>query len=90
MYNKCFRAYDKTIIDFISLTNENENSEDDSDDDNDLQEPHDLYDDVTIDGDLLFSNNSQNNHACSNDLDDFLGMCDTPDVEPDDISEANS
>ena len=26
---------------------------------------------------------------CRNDSDDFLGMCDPPDVEPDDISEAN-
>ena len=37
----------------------------------------------------IFYNNNQNNHLCSNDLDGFLGMCDPPDVKPDDISEAN-
>ena len=39
---------------------------------------------------ILFSKNNQNNHVCRNSSDDFLGMCDPPDVEPDDISEANS
>ena len=39
---------------------------------------------------IYISKNSQNNHVCSNDSDDFLGMCDPPDVEPEDISEANS
>ena len=39
---------------------------------------------------IFISENNQNNHVCSNDSDDFLGMCDPPDVEPDDISEANS
>ena len=29
-------------------------------------------------------------NVCSNDSDDFLGMCDQPDIEPDNISEANS
>ena len=38
----------------------------------------------------FFSKNNQNNHVCRNDLYDFLGMCDPPDAEPDDISEANS
>ena len=28
-------------------------------------------------------------NVCSDDLYDFLGMCDPPDVEPDDTSEAN-
>ena len=51
---KCFEAYYQTIINFISLKNENENSEDDSNDAYNLQEPHDSDDDVTIDGDLLF------------------------------------
>ena len=89
MCKKCFEAYDQTIINFISLTNENKNSEDDSDDSEDLQESHDSDDDVTVDGYYFGSKNSQNNHVCSNDSYDFLGMCDTPDVEPDDISEAN-
>ena len=40
--------------------------------------------------DIFFSKNNQNNHVCSNDWDDFIGMCEPPDVEPDDISEANS
>ena len=39
--------------------------------------------------DIFFKNN-QNNHVYNNDLDYFIGMCDPPDVEPDDISEANS
>ena len=33
---------------------------------------------------------NQDNHVYSNDSDNFLGMCDPSDVEPDDISEANS
>ena len=52
MFNKCFEAYDQTIINFISLTNE-KNSEDDSDDFDDLQEPRDSDDDVTVDGDFF-------------------------------------
>ena len=35
---------------------------------------------------IFFSKNNQNNHVFRNDSDDFLGMCDPPDVEPDDIS----
>ena len=38
----------------------------------------------------IFLKNNQKNNVCRNNLDDFLGMCDPPDVEPDDISEANS
>ena len=38
----------------------------------------------------FFSKNNQNNHVSSNKSYDFLGICDPPDVEPDDISEANS
>ena len=45
---------------------------------------------MTVDEYLLFNHNSQYNHACSNDIDGFFVMCDTPDVEPIDISEANS
>ena len=37
----------------------------------------------------IFFRNNQKNYVCSNDSDDFLGTCDTPDVEPDDISEVN-
>ena len=50
---KFFQAYDQTIINFISLTNENKNSEDYYDDSGDLQEPHDSDDDVIVDGDLF-------------------------------------
>ena len=39
---------------------------------------------------ILFPKNNQKNHVCSNDSEDFLGMCDPPDFEPDDISETNS
>ena len=39
----------KTIINFISLTDE-KNSEDDSDDSENLQEPHYSDDDETVDG----------------------------------------
>ena len=39
---------------------------------------------------IFFSVNNQNNHVCINYSDGFLGMCDPPDVEPDDIPEANS
>ena len=74
MCKKFFEAYDQTILNFISLKNENENYEDNDDD---LQEPHDSYDDVAVDGDF-FPRNNQNNCVCRNDLDDF--------VEPDDIS----
>ena len=38
---------------------------------------------------IYFSKYNKNNHVLSNDSDDFLGMCDPPDVEPGDISEAN-
>ena len=38
----------------------------------------------------IFSKNNQNNNVCSIDLDYFPGMYDPRDVEPDDISEANS
>ena len=38
---------------------------------------------------FFYFNNNQNNHVCSNDSDGFLGICDPPDVEPDDILEAN-
>ena len=85
---KKFQAYDQTIIDFISLKNENKDSKDNSVNSNNLQEPHDSDDDVTIYGD--FSKNNQNNHVCRNHLDGFLGMCDPSDVELDDISESNS
>ena len=36
-----------------------------------------------------FFKNNQNNHVCRNYLDDFLGVCDPPDVEHGDILEAN-
>ena len=39
---------------------------------------------------IFISENNQNNHVCSNDSDDFLGIYEPPDSEPDDISEANS
>ena len=39
---------------------------------------------------IISSKKIKNNHLCNNDLDDFIGMCDPPDIEPDDISEANS
>ena len=89
MCKKCFKAYDQNIINFISLTGENKNSDGNSYDDDYLQEPHDSDDDVTVNGDLISLNNRQNNHAFSNELDDFLGMCYPPDVEPDNISESN-
>ena len=39
---------------------------------------------------IIFSNNNQNIRVCRNDLYGFLGICDPPGFEPDDISEANS
>ena len=51
MCRKFFEAYDQTIINFISLTNENKSCEDNSDDSENLQEPHNSDDDVTFDGD---------------------------------------
>ena len=39
---------------------------------------------------VIFIKNNQNSHVCRNYLDGFLEFCDPPDVEPDDISEANS
>ena len=39
---------------------------------------------------IIFSRNNQNNHVYINDSDGFLRICDSPEVEPDDISEANS
>ena len=61
--NKCFEAYNQTIINFISLTIENKTSKDDSDDYNGLQEPHYSDDDVTVYGYDSCSNNNQNNHV---------------------------
>ena len=46
---KCFKAYDQNIINYISLTDENENCNNNSEDDNDLQEPYDKDDDVNVD-----------------------------------------
>ena len=46
---KLFESYDQTLINFISIINENENSEDNSNDDNGLQEPHVSDDDVPVD-----------------------------------------
>ena len=89
LYKKCFEAYDQTIIYFISPINKNKSSEDDSDDSEDIQQPHDSDDDGTVDGDY-FSKNYQNNHLFRNDSDGFLGICDPPGIEPDDISEDNS
>ena len=89
MCKKWFEEYDQNIINFISLTNENKNNEDDSDDSDNIQEPHDSDDDVTVDGGSFFSKNNQNNHVCSNGSDGFLVMCDPPDVELDDLSEAH-
>ena len=66
------------------------NSKDDSDDSNDLQEPHDSDDNVIVNGDYYFYKNKHNNNVCRKDSDDFLGMCDPPDIEYDDISEDNS
>ena len=57
LWKKYFEAYDQTNINFISLTNENENIKDDPDDDDDVQETHDSDDDVTIVGD--FSKNDK-------------------------------
>ena len=37
----------------------------------------------------VFSRNNQKNHVCSNYLYRFLGICEPPDVKPDDIPEAN-
>ena len=87
---KLFEAYDQKIINFISLTNKNKNSKDDSDNSDDIKEPHDSDDDVTVDGYYFFSKSNQNNYVWSNDSVDFLGIFDSPDVEPDDISEYNS
>ena len=39
---------------------------------------------------IFFSGNNQINHVCSNYSDGFIGMCGPPDVETDDISEADS
>ena len=39
---------------------------------------------------FVFSRNNQNNNVFRNDLDNFIGMYDPPDVEPDNISEYNS
>ena len=89
LWKKRLEAYYKTIFNFVSITDENKSHDNNFENDKNLQEPHDSDDDDTIDVDLLFSNNSQNNYACSNDLDDFLGMCDPPGVEPDYISESN-
>ena len=86
---KCFEACYQTIFNLISIANENKNSKENSDDSDDLQKTHDSDDDVTVDGDY-FSKNNQNNNVFRNDSDYFLGMCDPPDVEYDDISEANS
>ena len=74
-------------MNFIYITNE-KNCKDDSDDSNDLQEPHNSDDDVTVDGHYYFYKKEEKN-VNSNDLYDYLGMCDPMDVEPDDISEAN-
>ena len=49
MCKKYFAAYDQTIINFISPTDENKNSEDNSNDSDDLQEPHDSDDNGTVD-----------------------------------------
>ena len=65
------------------------NSKDDSSDSDNLQEPHYSDDNVTVDWDYYYSNNNQENHVWRNYSDDFLGMCDPPDVEPYDILEAN-
>ena len=73
------------IISLVSLTDDNENFDKNSDSDNNLQETHDSDDDVTVDGDFIYFNNRQNNHACSNGLDDFLRIFDPPDVETDNI-----
>ena len=54
----------------------------------DLQEPHDLYDDLNVDGDFFIRITTTKN-VRRNDLDDFFGMCDPPDVESNDIPEAN-
>ena len=85
---KYFEAYDQTVINFISLTNENKYSKDNSYDYENLQEPHDSDDDMTVDRDFV-SKNNQNNHVCSNDSDYFPEMCDPPNLEHDDITEAN-
>ena len=39
---------------------------------------------------IFVSKNNQNNHVFINYLDGYIGMFDPPDIEPDDISEANS
>ena len=53
-----------------------------------VKEPHAWDDDVTVDGDFV-SNINQNNHVFGNYLDTFIGVCDPPDIEPDDLSESN-
>ena len=47
---KFFEAYDKTIINFISITNENEDSKVNFVYDKHLQEPHDSDGDVIVEG----------------------------------------
>ena len=70
--NNFFEAYDKTIINFISITNENEDSKVNSIYDKDLQEPHDSDGDVIVDGYFYSLKVTKTNHACSNDLYNFL------------------
>ena len=40
--------------------------------------------------DMFSSKNNKTNHVCCNNLGDFLGLCDPPNFELDNISEANS
>ena len=51
---KFFEAYNKTIINYIFITNENEDSKVNSVYDEDLQEPHDSDGDVIVDGYFYF------------------------------------
>ena len=54
---------------------------DDNSEDEVLHEPHDSDDDSTEDGDYLFSNDKRKENNHTDDTEDYLGMCNPPDLQ---------
>ena len=82
---KCFTNYDEDVIKFIGSPDIEEMNEDDSESENDEQE--DSFDEE--DGAYLFEHENNEKNKDDN-MDEYLGMADIPDIEIDDISETNS
>lgn len=88
---KCFEELDEDMNHLISpQEDDGDVTNDDNSDDEVLHELYNSDDELTVDGDYLFSNNKRENNNHMDDTEDYLGMCDPPDLDTDEFSEIGS